>query len=61
MEPMYYSILKNWRKRDSYDSKKEKIVLASQDKVVDIRKGFNDISEEEFLSKVHQKFFSDGQ
>lgn len=44
-----------------YDSEKEKFVLASQDKVVDIRKEFNYISEEEFLSKVHQKFFSDKQ
>lgn len=34
-------------------------VLVSEDKVVDIRKGFDDIDDEEFLSLVYSKLFKD--
>lgn len=38
------------------DSGKKRFVLVSENKVVEIRKGLKNISDEEFLNKVYEKF-----
>lgn len=40
------------------DSEKRSFVLVSEDRVIDIRKDFSDISDDEFLNKVYETLFN---